>query len=346
MKIHPDKTRSYVQGKHCPDLQLTPNHILECPTVATKLLKLVMIPLRDSLREILYTSDAPRIAEAVIKTFDGIYHYNIVTVKRHAVKTEPQKNATEKKTDDVFPEAPSSQKNQQEKETLLKNSKMRLRSRNLNNIDKEHSNLDKNFTEGKETASKSASKGVKKLTKKTTKGTSRNSSSEKETDGGKKNISKKNIEGSVKNSNEFHNDEEGTYSDSTLVSSTESMKDDEQPSCSNAFVKRNKKTKKKERRSGKGSNARASSSGLVKANEYLTNSTADNSMDTVWSDEDEHEGYAYRPTGAPPPTPPADRFDVLSVFKMCDRIQNSYNPISAQYANDPAVAEAYRYNFI
>ncbi|GFX57243.1 RNase H domain-containing protein [Trichonephila clavipes] len=39
MKIHPDKTRSYVQCKHCPDLQLTPNHILECPTVATKLLK-------------------------------------------------------------------------------------------------------------------------------------------------------------------------------------------------------------------------------------------------------------------------------------------------------------------
>ncbi|GFX45104.1 hypothetical protein TNCV_3431521 [Trichonephila clavipes] len=72
MKIHPDKTRSYVQCKHCPDLQLTPNHILECPTIATKLLKMGMVPLRDSLREILYSPDAPRIAEAVIKTFDGI----------------------------------------------------------------------------------------------------------------------------------------------------------------------------------------------------------------------------------------------------------------------------------
>ncbi|GFV78605.1 hypothetical protein TNCV_1889111 [Trichonephila clavipes] len=72
MKIHPDKTRSYVQCKHCPDLQLTPNHILECPTVATKLLKMGMVPLRDSLREPLYSPDAPRIAEAVIKTFDGI----------------------------------------------------------------------------------------------------------------------------------------------------------------------------------------------------------------------------------------------------------------------------------
>ncbi|GFW39672.1 uncharacterized protein TNCV_3188431 [Trichonephila clavipes] len=71
-KIHPDKTRSYVQCKHCPDLQLTPNHILECPTVATKLLKMGMVPLRDSLRELLYSPDAPRIAEAVIKTFDGI----------------------------------------------------------------------------------------------------------------------------------------------------------------------------------------------------------------------------------------------------------------------------------
>ncbi|GFW24063.1 hypothetical protein TNCV_4951071 [Trichonephila clavipes] len=49
MKIHPDKTRSYVQCKHCPDLQLTPIHILECPTVATKLLKMGMVPLRDSL---------------------------------------------------------------------------------------------------------------------------------------------------------------------------------------------------------------------------------------------------------------------------------------------------------
>ncbi|GFT36223.1 uncharacterized protein TNCV_4778511 [Trichonephila clavipes] len=72
MKIHPDKTRSYVQCKHCPDLQLTPNHILECPNVATKLLKMGMVPLRDSLRELLYSPDAPRIAEAVIKTFDGI----------------------------------------------------------------------------------------------------------------------------------------------------------------------------------------------------------------------------------------------------------------------------------
>ncbi|GFV25166.1 RNase H domain-containing protein [Trichonephila clavipes] len=72
MKIHPDQTRSYVQCKHCPDLQLTPNHIFECPTVATKLLQMGMVPLRDSLPELLYSPNAPRIAEALIKTFDGI----------------------------------------------------------------------------------------------------------------------------------------------------------------------------------------------------------------------------------------------------------------------------------
>ncbi|GFW91904.1 hypothetical protein TNCV_4080641 [Trichonephila clavipes] len=72
--IHPDKTRSYVQCKHCPDLQLTPNHrpSMECPTIATKLLKMGMVSLRDSLRKLLNSPDAPRIAEAVIKTFDGI----------------------------------------------------------------------------------------------------------------------------------------------------------------------------------------------------------------------------------------------------------------------------------
>ncbi|GFV16840.1 reverse transcriptase domain-containing protein [Trichonephila clavipes] len=72
MKIDPDKTRSYVQCKHCPDLQVTSNHILECPTVATKLLKMGMVPLRDSLWDFLCTNDAPRIAEAVIKIFYGI----------------------------------------------------------------------------------------------------------------------------------------------------------------------------------------------------------------------------------------------------------------------------------
>ncbi|GFX04826.1 hypothetical protein TNCV_2248091 [Trichonephila clavipes] len=66
-----DEFRGPRPGLCRSDLQLTPNHILECPTVATKLLKMGMVPLRDSLRELLYSPDAPRIAEAVIKTFDG-----------------------------------------------------------------------------------------------------------------------------------------------------------------------------------------------------------------------------------------------------------------------------------
>ncbi|GFW00985.1 RNase H domain-containing protein [Trichonephila clavipes] len=90
IKIHPDKTRSYVQCKHCPELQLTPNHILECSTVATKLLKMGMVPLRDCLREILYSPYAPRIAEAVIKTFDGIYVYllNLIMDTRTTTTTQ------------------------------------------------------------------------------------------------------------------------------------------------------------------------------------------------------------------------------------------------------------------
>ncbi|GFW90728.1 hypothetical protein TNCV_2417251 [Trichonephila clavipes] len=76
MKIHQDKTRSYVQCKHCPDLHLALNHILECPTVATKLLKMGMVPLRDSLHEILYNPDAPRIAElsALSKSFTSLVY--------------------------------------------------------------------------------------------------------------------------------------------------------------------------------------------------------------------------------------------------------------------------------
>ncbi|GFV05741.1 hypothetical protein TNCV_3280361 [Trichonephila clavipes] len=47
MKIHPRQEQDHMfNAKHCPDLQLTPNHILECPTVATKLLKMGMVPLR------------------------------------------------------------------------------------------------------------------------------------------------------------------------------------------------------------------------------------------------------------------------------------------------------------
>ncbi|GFV19938.1 hypothetical protein TNCV_3253991, partial [Trichonephila clavipes] len=42
------------------------------PNRRNKVTKMGMVHLTDYLREILYSPDAPRIAEAVIKTFDGI----------------------------------------------------------------------------------------------------------------------------------------------------------------------------------------------------------------------------------------------------------------------------------
>ncbi|GFW28680.1 hypothetical protein TNCV_3713951 [Trichonephila clavipes] len=73
MEIHPDRTRSYVQCKHCPDLQLMPNHILECLDRRNKATKNGNVPSEGLFCVgILYIPDAPRKAEAVIKTFNGI----------------------------------------------------------------------------------------------------------------------------------------------------------------------------------------------------------------------------------------------------------------------------------
>ncbi|GFV73028.1 hypothetical protein TNCV_3951691 [Trichonephila clavipes] len=72
MKIHQTRQDHMFNAKHCPDLQLTPNHILNAQPSQQSWLKMGMVPLRDSLWELLYSPDAPRIAEAVIKTFDGI----------------------------------------------------------------------------------------------------------------------------------------------------------------------------------------------------------------------------------------------------------------------------------
>ncbi|GFX74174.1 hypothetical protein TNCV_2912071 [Trichonephila clavipes] len=87
MKIHPDKTRSYVQCKHCPDLQLTPQPHLGMPNRRNKVTK-NMVPLRDSLWE--YSPDAPRIAEAVIKTLESSDIYCIYSWTR---EQQQQRNA-------------------------------------------------------------------------------------------------------------------------------------------------------------------------------------------------------------------------------------------------------------
>ncbi|GFX49305.1 RNase H domain-containing protein [Trichonephila clavipes] len=72
MKISSDITRTYIPCKNCPEAQLTPDHILECPALTPHIIHLGMVPLASDLREVLHSADAPRLAEAVQKAHDII----------------------------------------------------------------------------------------------------------------------------------------------------------------------------------------------------------------------------------------------------------------------------------
>ncbi|GFU86078.1 uncharacterized protein TNCV_1754941 [Trichonephila clavipes] len=72
MKISSDKTRTYIPCKNCTKAQLTPDHMLECPPFTPLIIRLGMVPLASELREILYSADAPRHAEAVPRAHDII----------------------------------------------------------------------------------------------------------------------------------------------------------------------------------------------------------------------------------------------------------------------------------
>ncbi|GFW71522.1 RNase H domain-containing protein [Trichonephila clavipes] len=72
MKISSDKTRTYIPCKNCTEAQLTPDHILECPALTPHIIRLGMLPLASKLREVLYSADAPRLAEAVQRAHDII----------------------------------------------------------------------------------------------------------------------------------------------------------------------------------------------------------------------------------------------------------------------------------
>ncbi|GFU73790.1 RNase H domain-containing protein [Trichonephila clavipes] len=72
MKISSDKTRTYIPCKNCTEAQLTPDHILECPALTPHIMRLGMVPLASELREVLYSADAPRLAEAVQRAHDII----------------------------------------------------------------------------------------------------------------------------------------------------------------------------------------------------------------------------------------------------------------------------------
>ncbi|GFY25472.1 hypothetical protein TNCV_2485921 [Trichonephila clavipes] len=70
MKISSDKTRTYITCKNCTEAQLTPDHILECPALTPHIIQLGMVPLASELRDVLYSADAPRLAEAVRRADD------------------------------------------------------------------------------------------------------------------------------------------------------------------------------------------------------------------------------------------------------------------------------------
>ncbi|GFU92046.1 hypothetical protein TNCV_4753011 [Trichonephila clavipes] len=72
MKISSDKTRTDIPCKNCTEAQLTPDHILECPALTSHIIRLGMVPLASKLREVLYSADAPRHAEAVQRAHDII----------------------------------------------------------------------------------------------------------------------------------------------------------------------------------------------------------------------------------------------------------------------------------
>ncbi|GFW43239.1 RNase H domain-containing protein [Trichonephila clavipes] len=72
IKILSDKTRTYIPCKNCTEAQLTPDHILECPALTPHIIRLGMVPLASELREVFYSDDAPRLAEAVQRAHDII----------------------------------------------------------------------------------------------------------------------------------------------------------------------------------------------------------------------------------------------------------------------------------
>ncbi|GFW50817.1 RNase H domain-containing protein [Trichonephila clavipes] len=72
MKISSDKTRTYTPCKNCTEAHLTPDHILECPALTPHIIRLGMVLLASELREVLYSADTPRHAEAVQSAHDII----------------------------------------------------------------------------------------------------------------------------------------------------------------------------------------------------------------------------------------------------------------------------------
>ncbi len=67
MKIHSDGTRTYCLCKNCPDIELTPKHLFNCPAILAQLQQISDNPWAD-----LYEENCLQIADVVYRTFGQI----------------------------------------------------------------------------------------------------------------------------------------------------------------------------------------------------------------------------------------------------------------------------------
>ena len=68
MKILPDGSRTYPECRHCPSMQLNPEHLFNCPSIIAALFKIDM----NCSRETLYMDKAVDVAYAVLHAFGPI----------------------------------------------------------------------------------------------------------------------------------------------------------------------------------------------------------------------------------------------------------------------------------
>ncbi|GFY33349.1 hypothetical protein TNCV_1898011 [Trichonephila clavipes] len=69
MKISPDGQRSYGTYPHCPDIQVSPNHVFNCPYI---LAKLHNIDLNPTNHQLLYSPKVFDIVRDVLEAFSAI----------------------------------------------------------------------------------------------------------------------------------------------------------------------------------------------------------------------------------------------------------------------------------
>ncbi|GFV32130.1 hypothetical protein TNCV_1674191 [Trichonephila clavipes] len=78
MKISPDGQRSDNACPHCPDIQLFPNHIFNCPSILAKLHNLDLHP----ADQLLYWSKVFDIARAILDTLGALLFLSTICTKQ------------------------------------------------------------------------------------------------------------------------------------------------------------------------------------------------------------------------------------------------------------------------